>query len=105
MLRSSPAATESVAVVHKSGHARADRTPLHLRALIPIVRTRLGLGDDNTSDAEILACLAAIAARADTRARWLAAFNSAIGQALALRGSDLNTNLSVLITLVPRART
>ena len=69
--------------------------------LIEHVRDRLGL-DDAISDVTIAASLAQIGSRGDTRGRWLAAFGSPLGKHLAMRGSDLNTSLNVLLGLAPR---
>ena len=70
--------------------------------LIDRVRERLGIGDE-ISDVTIAASLAAIAARADNRGRWLAAFGSPLGRWLASRGTDLNTTLNIVLALAPKA--
>ena len=69
--------------------------------LIGHVRDRLEL-DGCISDVTIAASLAQIGARGDMRGRWLAAFGSPLGKHLAMRGSDLNTSLNVLLGLAPR---
>ena len=52
----------------------------------------------------VLACLQAIANRADPRDRWLAIFNSPLGIALAAPGRDLNTALGWILAALPPAR-
>ena len=52
----------------------------------------------------VLACLQAIANRADPRERWLAIFNSPLGIALAAPGRDLNTALGWILAALPPAR-
>lgn len=69
--------------------------------LIDQVRERLGIHDE-PSDVTIAASLAAIAAKGDARARWLAAFGSPLGRWLASRGTDLNTALNILLAVAPR---
>ncbi len=69
--------------------------------LIDQVRERLGIHDE-PSDVTIAASLAAIAAKGDARARWLAAFGSPLGRWLASRGTDLNTALNTLLSVAPR---
>lgn len=69
--------------------------------LIEVVRNRLEL-DQSMPDVTIAASLAQIAAKGDARGRWLAAFGSPLGKHLAMRGSDLNTALNVLLALAPR---
>ena len=84
--------------------ANADDGPATtLAQVVPLVRSRLRL-DGDVSDATIVGALAAITARSDQRGRWMAAFNSDLGQALAAHGRDLNTALRVLIALAPGAR-
>jgi len=68
---------------------------------IETVRERLQI-EASVPDVTIAASLAQIAARGDTRDRWLAAFGSPLGKHLALRGSDLNTALNVVLALAPR---
>lgn len=69
--------------------------------LIEHLRDRLEIGDE-ISDVTIAASLAQIGSRGDMRGRWLAAFGSPLGKHLAMRGSDLNTLLNVLLVLAPR---
>jgi hypothetical protein len=71
-------------------------------SLVELVRLRLDIGAD-LPDLTIAASLAAIAAKGDTRARWLAAFGSPLGRWLAGRGADLNTALNNLVALAPKA--
>ena len=86
------------------GTSYADRGLLHLGELIPHLRTSLNIGRSDLSDEVILESLKFITARTDERARWLGAFNSPLGRWLVLRGSDLNTELSQLIALLPPPR-
>lgn len=76
---------------------------LHSGDLVPVVRTRLKIGDDLSDDA-ILASLAAIASLTGARDRWQGAFGSALGSWLASRGRGLNTALNVVMALVPSPR-
>lgn len=69
---------------------------------IGAVRARLEI-DEEISDLTIAASLAAVAAKGDPRARWLAAFTSPLGKWLATRGTDLNTALNVLMAYAPRS--
>lgn len=69
--------------------------------LIGQLRDKLEIGDE-LSDVSIAASLAAIAAKGDSRGRWLAAFGSPLGRWLAARGCDLNTSLNVVLGLAPR---
>lgn len=66
------------------------------------VRDRLEIDDDIT-DLTIAASLAAIAAKGDPRARWLAAFTSPLGKWLAQRGTDLNSALNVMMANAPKS--
>lgn len=88
-----------------NGDAEGDAgsLPLHLAELVPQLRHRLGLGPD-LADEEILESLVAITQRSEPRARWLTAFNSPLGHWLALRGSDLNTALSMTLAKLPAPR-
>ena len=52
----------------------------------------------------VLACLQAVANRADPRERWLTIFNSPLGIALAAPGRDLNTALGWVLAALPVAR-
>ena len=52
----------------------------------------------------ILAILQTITSKADPRERWLSAFNSPLGIALAAPGRDLNTALSWVLAALPPAR-
>ncbi len=70
--------------------------------VIELLRLRLDI-DDEISDVTIASSLAAIAAKGDNRARWLAAFSSPLGKWLAGRGTDLNTALNTVLLLAPRA--
>ena len=70
--------------------------------VIEMLRDRLDI-DDAISDVTIAASLAAIAAKGDNRARWLAAFSSPLGKWLAMRGTDLNTALNTVLLLAPKA--
>lgn len=74
---------------------------LHLAELVDVVRRELAI-DSAFPDAAILASLQTIARRSDPRERWRAAFESNLGHWLALKGSDLNTALGVLVALMPR---
>lgn len=69
--------------------------------LIGLLRQRLGIGDE-LPDVTIAASLAAIAAKGDSRGRWLAAFGSPLGRHLAARGADLNTALNIVLGLAPK---
>lgn len=69
--------------------------------LIELVRDRLALGDD-ISDVTIASSLAAIGAKGDARSRWLVAFSSPLGRCLAMRGTDLNTALSIVLAIAPK---
>ncbi len=66
------------------------------------VRDHLDIEDDIT-DLTIASSLAAIAAKGDPRARWLAAFTSPLGKWLAQRGTDLNTALNVMMANAPKS--
>ena len=81
-----------------------DRGLLHLGELIPELRSRLHIDVAALSDADVLESLKSITARTDTRARWLGAFNSTLGRWLVLRGSDLNTELNLVLSLLPPPR-
>ena len=70
--------------------------------VIELLRLRLDI-DDAISDVTIASSLAAIAAKGDNRARWLAAFSSPLGKWLAMRGTDLNTALNTVLLLAPKA--
>ena len=69
--------------------------------VIELLRQRLGI-EDEISDVTIASSLAAIAAKGDNRARWLAAFSSPLGKWLAMRGTDLNTALNTVLLLAPK---
>ena len=69
--------------------------------VIELLRLRLDI-DDEISDVTIASSLAAIAAKGDNRARWLAAFSSPLGKWLAMRGTDLNTALNTVLLLAPK---
>ena len=69
--------------------------------VIELLRDRLDI-DDEISDVTIASSLAAIAAKGDNRARWLAAFSSPLGKWLAMRGTDLNTALNTVLLLAPK---
>ena len=85
------------------GQPQAAGPALHLAELLPVIRSRLAL-DPMLSDDHILASLAEIAVKGDRRERWRTAFNSTLGQWLALAGRDLNTALGLLLALVPAPR-
>ena len=70
--------------------------------IIELLRQRLDI-DDAIPDVTIASSLAAIAAKGDNRARWLAAFSSPLGKWLAMRGTDLNTALNTVLLLAPKA--
>ncbi len=76
---------------------------LHLHEAVALVRDSLDLAGVFT-DGEILASLDRIAAAATPRDRWLAAFDSQLGQWLSLKGADPNTALSALLSLLPALR-
>ena len=97
------AALGLVAVHDQPAAAGSAEIVLHLGELVPLVRARLSIGA-GLHDEAILASLAAITSRSDRRERWRTAFGSSLGQWLAMRGSDLNTSLNVLMELVPRPR-
>lgn len=59
--------------------------------------------DEDISDVTIAATLAAIAARGTARERWIAAFTSPLGKALATRGADLNVALNTVLAFAPPA--
>ena len=88
-----PAADQRVAAQH-----RIDA--LHLAALVPVVRDRLGL-DSSFPDDAVLASLRMIAAPQSRWERWQAAFHSNLGHWLALKADDLNAALNVLVELLP----
>ena len=67
------------------------------------LRQRLDLDESDVSDVTIAASLAAIAAKGEGRDRWLAAFSSPLGKWLAMRGTDLNTALNVVLSFAPKA--
>ena len=71
--------------------------------VIELLRNRLGIDEDEISDVTIASSLAAIGAKGDMRARWLAAFSSPLGKWLAMRGTDLNTALNTVLLLAPKA--
>lgn len=93
---------DAVTAPHAETDADDDLDPSDEGDLVDLVRLRLGLGVE-ISDVTIAASLAAISARAEMRARWLAAFGSPLGRVLAARGVDLNTALNTLLALAPRA--
>lgn len=97
------AAMGLVTIRDEPAAASSAEIDLHLGELVPVVRARLKIGA-GLRDEAILASLAAITSRADRRERWRTAFGSSLGQWLAMRGSDLNTSLNVLMELVPRPR-
>ena len=74
----------------------------HLAELVPLVSQRFGL-DGAMSAEEVLAALRQIAAYRDTRSRWLAAFTSPLGTAIAAGGTDLATSLGFIVSQLPRA--
>ena len=69
---------------------------------VAALRQRLDIPDE-IPDVTIAASLAAISAKGDARARWLAAFSSPLGRWLASRGTDLNTALNVVLGVAPKA--
>jgi hypothetical protein len=73
---------------------------LHLAALVPVVRERLGL-DSSFPDDAVLASLRMIAAPASPWERWQAAFHSNLGHWLGLKADDLNAALNVLVEMLP----
>jgi hypothetical protein len=73
---------------------------LHLAALVPVVRERLGL-DSSFPDDAVLASLRMIAAPASPWERWQAAFHSNLGHWLGLKADDLNAALNVLVETLP----
>lgn len=72
-----------------------------VQALIPVVRAQLQIDEAQASDTEIEVGLRAIQARADQRGRWLAAFNSKVGQVVAGRGPEAMVALQTLLAQVP----
>ncbi len=76
---------------------------LHLGETAIEVRRRLGI-DRGLSDDALMSSLDVIARQADRRARWRAAFDSPLGNWLSGRGSDLNTALNTIISLLPPRR-
>ena len=70
--------------------------------VIELLRNRLGIDEDEISDVTIASSLAAIGAKGDMRARWLAAFSSPLGKWLAMRGTDLNTALNTVLLMAPK---
>ena len=80
----------------------------HLYEIDPVadpvgaLRQRLEL-DDDVSDVTIAASLAAIAAKGELRERWLTAFSSPLGKALAVRGGDLNAQLNCVLSFAQKA--
>ena len=111
-IKSSPAGKAAAAAMQLWHAALAERGKPHVTdegppstfaQIVPLVRARLRI-DAGISDETMIAALAAITAHADQRGRWMAAFNSELGQALAATGRDLNTALRVLIALAPEAR-
>lgn len=73
----------------------------NVRSLIPVVRDQLQIDEAQATDAEIEVGLRAIQARADQRGRWLAAFNSKVGQVVAGRGPEAMVALQALLAQVP----
>jgi hypothetical protein len=66
------------------------------------LRERLEI-PETIPDVTIAASLAAVSAKGEQRERWLAAFTSPLGKWLAMRGTDLNTALNVVISFAPKA--
>ena len=73
------------------------------RNQIEELRDRLAITANDLDDADIAESLNRIAARTEARARWLSAFNSPLGRWLAVRGSDLNTELNIILSALPPA--
>ena len=75
----------------------------HVAELVPIVLERFCL-DDRMSAEQVHDSLKSIAAFQDPRSRWLAAFASPLGLAIARVGADLNTSISEIIGRLPTPR-
>jgi hypothetical protein len=78
--------------------------PDELADRVPDVRARLKIGAREIGDADIVLCLRAIRARKDRHGRWLAAFNSPVGQVIAGRGAAAAADLQTLIAIASRGR-
>ncbi len=108
-IKSTPAGRAAAAAAQLWHAALAERgiadegPPSTLEQIVPLVRARLRIGGE-IADRTVVDALAAIMVHADQRGRWMAAFNSELGQSLAADGRDLNTALRVLIALAPAAR-
>lgn len=111
-IKSSPAGrAAALAALHwYAGRGRSEREagegggpPSTLAQIVPLVRARLKL-ENAITDQMVVAALDAIARCSDQRGRWMTAFNSDLGRALATGGRDLNTALRVLVALAPEVR-
>lgn len=78
-------------------------TALHLSETVERVRSHLKL-DGILSDDDILKSLQQMAGAQTPRERWLAGFESQLGQWLSLNGADLNTTLSTVLLMLPPPR-
>ena len=88
------------------GFAEGDVAETGVLSVLPLVkrvRSEFALAD-HIDDAALLASLMSIVAVASPRARWVRAFSSPLGQALANGGRDVNTSLSRILSSLPRAR-
>lgn len=102
--------SETIAASTSKAHARPIWSPesalemrLSLTELVPRIIETFSL-EGVIPGPMVLACLQAIANRADPRDRWLAIFNSPLGIALAAPGRDLNTALGWILAALPPAR-
>ncbi len=73
---------------------------LQIRTLLEIPPEAPGAPGTLSDDDIEVSCLA-IQARNDPGARWLTAFNTPLGRWLLIRGSDLNTQLHQLLSVLP----
>ena len=108
MYGSQPEPASALTVGHSHGRpAWSPATPLEmhlsLTELVPHVIETFAL-DGALPGPIILACLQTITAKSDPRERWLSAFNSPLGIAIATPGRDLNTALGWILAALPPAR-
>ena len=76
---------------------------LSLTEMVQDIRAGFGL-EDLIDDAAVLHSLTYIVAGAQARERWVRAFSSPLGRALAANRRDLNTALGAILALLPAAR-
>ncbi len=92
---------QQAASVQAEQTAPNDRAGSQPGDLLLQIRTLLDIAPGALSDGDIEASCLAIQARNDPAARWLTAFNSPLGRWLLIRGSDLNTQLHQLLSVLP----